>query len=195
MFENAAGYDHYMGRWSQMPARLFIDFARLPDRGTILDLGCGTGSLSLIMTTVRPNCRIIGIDRSPEFVSFARNRVAASGVQFQAADAQSLPFSSGAFDSVMSLLVFNFIPDPTKALAEACRVTRRGGSVLAAVWDYSVGMRMLRAFWDTAVKLDPSADRLHERHMPLCQPGQLAELWRSGCLHFLIRRLEIAWLR
>jgi SAM-dependent methyltransferase len=182
MFENAAGYDHYMGRWSQMAARLFIDFARLSDRGTILDLGCGTGSLSLIMTAVRPNCRIIGIDRSPEFVSFARNRVPASSVQFQVADAQSLPFSSGAFDSVMSLLVFNFIPDPTKALAEACRVTRRGGCVSAAVWDYSLGMRMLRAFWDTAVKLDPSADRLHEKHMPLCQPGQLAELWRSGGL-------------
>ena len=174
MFENAVGYDHFMGRWSQMAARLFIDFARLPDHGAILDLGCGTGSLSLVMTTVRPNCRIMGIDRSPEFVSFARNRVLARGVQFQAADAQSLPFPSGAFDSVVSLLVFNFIPDPTKALAEACRVTRRSGCVSAAVWDYSVRMRMLRAFWDTAVKLDPSADRLHEKHMPLCQPG-----WRN----------------
>jgi len=182
MFENAAGYDHFMGRWSQMAARLFIDFARLPEHGTILDLGCGTGSLSLAVTAVRPNCRITGIDRSPEFVSFAQTRVAASGVQFKAADAESLPFLRGAFDSVVSLLVFNFIPDPAKALAEACRVTRRDGGISAAVWDYSGGMRMLRAFWDTAVKLDPSADRLDEKHMPLCRPGQLAELWRSGGL-------------
>ena len=182
MFENAAGYDHFMGRWSQMAARLFIDFARLPDHGTILDLGCGTGSLSLAVMAVRPNCRITGIDRSPEFVSFAQTRVAASGVQFQAADAESLPFLRGAFDSVVSLLVFNFIPDPAKALAEACRVTRRDGSISAAVWDYSGGMRMLRAFWDTAVELDPSADRLDEKHMPLCRTGQLAELWRSGGL-------------
>jgi ubiquinone/menaquinone biosynthesis C-methylase UbiE len=85
-----------------LAASLFIDFARLPDRGAILDLGCGTGSLSLAMTAVRPNCRIMGIDRSPEFVSFARNRAPASGVQFQAADAQSLPFLSVAFDSVAS---------------------------------------------------------------------------------------------
>jgi ubiquinone/menaquinone biosynthesis C-methylase UbiE len=70
----------------------------------ILDLGCGTGSLSLAMTAVRSNCRIMGIDRSLEFVSFARNRAPASGVQFQAADAQSLPFLSGAFDSVASFL-------------------------------------------------------------------------------------------
>jgi hypothetical protein len=41
---------------------------------------------------------------------------------------------------------------------------------------------MLRAFWDAAVKLDPSADHLHEKHMPLCRAGQLAELWRSGGL-------------
>ena len=92
IFGNAAGYDRFMGRWSQLAAHLFIDFVRPPDHGAILDLGCGTGSLSLAMTAVRPNCRIMGIDRSPEFVSFARNRVPASGVQFQTADAQSLPF-------------------------------------------------------------------------------------------------------
>jgi SAM-dependent methyltransferase len=182
IFGDAAGYDRFMGRWSRLAAPLFSEFAGLPDHGSILDLGCGTGSLSFVMAAVRPNCRIVGIDRSADYVSFARNRVPRSSVQFQTADAQSLPFSSGAFDSVVSLLVFNFIPDPTKALAEAHRVTRRGGSISAAVWDYSVGMRMLRAFWDSAVKLDPSADHLHEKHMPLCRAGQLAELWRSGGL-------------
>ena len=133
IFGDAAGYDRFMGRWSRLAAPLFSEFAGLPDHGSILDLGCGTGSLSFVMAAVRPNCRIMGIDRSPEFVSFARNRLPASGVQFQTADAQSLPFLSGAFNSVVSLLVFNFIPDPTKALAEACRVTRRGGSISAAV--------------------------------------------------------------
>jgi hypothetical protein len=64
IFGNAAGYDRFMGRWSQLAAHLFIDFVRPPDHGAILDLGCGTGSLSLAMTAVRPNCRIMGlIDR------------------------------------------------------------------------------------------------------------------------------------
>jgi ubiquinone/menaquinone biosynthesis C-methylase UbiE len=91
MFGDAAGYNRFMGRWSQLAAPVFIDFARLSDSGSILDLGCGTGSLSFAIAAVRPNCRVIGIDRSLEFVSFAQNRAPASGVQFQTADAQSLP--------------------------------------------------------------------------------------------------------
>ena len=135
IFGEAAGYDRFMGRWSRLAAPLFSEFAGLPDHGSILDLGCGTGSLSFVMAAVRPNCGIVGIDRSADYVSFARNRVPRSSVHFQTADAQSPPFSSGAFDSVVSLLVFNFIPDPTGALAEARRVTRRGGNAVASRWD------------------------------------------------------------
>jgi hypothetical protein len=44
------------------------------------------------------------------------------------------------------------------------RVTRPGGVVAAAVWDYGDGMEMLRAFWDEAVALDPASEPRDERH-------------------------------
>ena len=57
------------------------------------------------------------------------------------------------------MLVLNFVPDPAAALDQMIRVTRPGGVVAAAVWDYGDGMEMLRAFWDEAVALDPAAAR------------------------------------
>jgi hypothetical protein len=67
-------------------------------------------------------------------------------------------------------------------MAELRRVTRPGGTISAAVWDYGDGMQMLRIFWDAAVALDPSAERLDEKHMPLCRGGELAELFRTAGL-------------
>jgi methylase of polypeptide subunit release factors len=70
MFGDAAGYNRFMGRWSQLAAPVSIDFARPSDSGSILDLGCETGSLSFAIAAVRPNCRIIGIDRSARVCLF-----------------------------------------------------------------------------------------------------------------------------
>jgi hypothetical protein len=43
-------------------------------------------------------------------------------------------------------------------------------------------MRMLRAFWNAAVRIDPSAEKLDERHMRLCRSGELAQFWKEGGL-------------
>ena len=84
-----------------------------------------------------------------------------------------------SFDATISLLVINFIPDPSQALREMIRVTRPGGVVAAAVWDYDEGMEMLRTFWDEAIALDPSSEARDERHMPFSRAGELADLWRE----------------
>ena len=78
--------------------------------------------------------------------------------------------------------MFNFIPDPKKALSELRRVTKSRGRISAAVWDYGAGVRMLRTFWDAAVQIDADADKLDEKHMPLCRSGELSTLWRQGGL-------------
>src|SRR5688572_5560734 len=68
---------------------------------------------------------------------------------------------------------------PCSAAAEMTRVTRRRGTVAAAVWDYGEGMEMLRVCWDTVVALRPNDAEKDERHMRLCRHGELATLWRS----------------
>jgi SAM-dependent methyltransferase len=182
MFADARAYERFMGRWSGLAAPLFVEFAGIPDQGEVLDIGSGTGSLALTIARLRPHCRVEGIDLSREYIEFARARTRNPRVRFETGDAQNLPFATGTFDAAASLLVFNFIPDPAKALSEARRVTRVGGSISAAVWDYGDGMRMLRIFWDAAVALDSSAGRFDEKRMPLCRKGELSELWARGGL-------------
>ena len=43
-------------------------------------------------------------------------------------------------------------------------------------------MRMLRTFWDAAVYIDPAAEKVDEKHMPLCRAGELSDLWSRGGL-------------
>ena len=132
------------------------------------------------VAAVAPSSAIIGIDPAAAQIAYAQKRHPGEGlVRFEVGDAQQLRFFGGTFDRTLLLLALNFIPDPSKALAEMIRVTRAGGSVAAAVWDYGEGMEMLRAFWDEAKALSPAADARDERHMPLCRRGELGTLWRD----------------
>ncbi len=183
MFGDAEAYERFMGRWSGLLAPLLLEFADIPNAGRVLDVGSGTGSLAFVIADRKPRCNVVGIDPSKEYVAYAisRNRVGAR-TSFEAGDAQQLHFGDAIFRSSLSLLVFNFIPDAGKALREVTRVTEPGGRIAAAVWDYGSGMRMLRIFWDAAVSVDPHAEAIDERHMPLCRTGELSDLWRKAGL-------------
>ena len=183
MFGNGEAYDRFMGRWSLLLAPRLVEFADVADAGQVLDIGSGTGALAFAIAQRKERCIVVGIDPSNEYVAYAngRNRFG-KRVSFEAGDAQQLRFKDASFQSCLSLLVFNFIPDPGKALREAIRVTRPGGRIAAAVWDYGSGMRMLRVFWDAIVNLDPEGDALDEKHMPLSRGGELAELWKQARL-------------
>jgi len=183
MFGDAEAYERFMGRWSRLLAPRFLDFTGLPERGRMLDVGSGTGSLAFAATERNRRARVVGIDPSTEYVSYATSRNPfPDRASFEVGDAQQLHFPDADFDAALLLLVFNFIPDPKKALSELRRVTRPGGILSAAVWDYGGGMRMLRTFWDAALHMDPGAGKLDEKQMPLCRAGELAALWRQGGL-------------
>jgi SAM-dependent methyltransferase len=143
------------------------------------DVGSGTGALTAAVAAVAPSSRVIGIDPAAPYVAFAQARHPRVLIRFEVGDGQQLRFFDGSFDRTLSLLVLNFIPDRSKALDEMIRVTRPGGIVASAVWDYGHGMEILRAFWDEAVALNPAADAGDERHMPLSRRGELEALWRA----------------
>lgn len=91
-------------------------------RGRVLDLGCGTGrNLSLYAA----DTRVVGCDVRVELLLAARRR--APGTPLVLASAEALPFPAGAFDTVVSGLVFCSVPDPAQGLAEVRRVLRDDG--------------------------------------------------------------------
>lgn len=178
-FFNAEGYERLMGRWSRRLAPHLLEFAGINDNDHILDVGSGTGSLAMAVVDATLHPEVVGIEPSAAYVEYARKRTADPRVLFDVGDAQNLPYPDASFDKSLALLVINFIPNARRAVAEMRRVTRPGGMVAAAVWDYSEGMTMLRTFWDAAVALDLAAEPRHEGHMPYCRKGQLSALWTA----------------
>jgi len=88
-----------------------------------------------------------------------------------------LPRREDGFDSVVSGLVLNFLPDPAKAVQSMCSRLRPGGMLAAYVWDYANGMPFLDIFWEEAIELDSRAVALNQRELfPLCQPKVLKSL-------------------
>ena len=186
IFSEAQAYERFMGRWSRALAPLLVRFAGVTDGETLLDVGSGTGALAAALASAAPSSRIVGIDPSAPYVAQAQARHGGPRVSFEVGDAQRMRFEAAAFDRTLSLLVVNFIPDADRAIIEMTRVTRRGGTVSAAVWDYGDGMGMLRVFWDEAITLKPDLAAKDERHMPFCRPGELAALWRRHGLQNVV---------
>ena len=92
------------------------------------------------------------------------------------------PTRTARFAASVAQLVLNFVPDPREALAEMRRVTRLGGTVAAAVWDFRGGLVYQRMFWDTAAVLDRAAATARDRlfSAPLALPNGLSELFAGA---------------
>jgi ubiquinone/menaquinone biosynthesis C-methylase UbiE len=172
---DAAGYEQLMGRWSQKLAPLFIDFAGLADGERILDVGCGTGSLTFALAGSAGLAEIAAIDYSPVFVEEASRRNTDPRVKIQQADACALPFGDASFDRALALLVLHFVPETEKAVAEMRRVVRPGGTVAAVVWDHLGGMPGMRMMVDTVAALSEGGRQLRSRYLfqPMMQPGEM----------------------
>ena len=193
MFEVGRIYEQRMGSWSKLLAPSFIEFVGV--RGEVLDVGCGTGSLTFAAAENKHVSRVVGLDASTGFIEFARSRVMDDRVSFEIGDAQNLPFPDGSFDSCLSSLMISFIPDAPKAVGEMCRVTRSGGVVGTCMWDNGGGMQVFQVIWDAAIALDPRAEAFREKHLPLGSRDELSSLWAGAGLqnietHALIIPLE-----
>lgn len=100
----------------------------------ILDLGCGTGSTTLLLKQAFPNAAVTGLDLSPYMLAVAQDkaRLADVTIDWQQGAAESTPFASASFELITASLLFHETPpEITQAiLAECYRLLAPGGQVL-----------------------------------------------------------------
>ncbi len=187
-------YEPYVGRWSRLVAREFLDWLSVAPGSHWIDVGCGTGALSQTILQAAAPGQVKGIDHSDDFITHAREYVQDSRASFEVGDAQALPDETASYDAAVSGLMLNFIPQPERAVSEMTRVVKTGGTIAAYVWDYAGKMQLMRHFWNAAVALDPNAFNLDEgRRFLLCQPKPLTELFQSiGFKDVEVRAIDIA---
>jgi SAM-dependent methyltransferase len=168
-------YARHVGRYVPQLATALVRLSEVQPGQRVLDVGCGPGGLTRVLAEVVGAESVAAVDPSEPFVDACR--AAVPGADVRVAAAEELPFGDGEFDAALSELVVNFMSDAEAGVREMRRVTRRGGVVSSAVWDYAGEMRMLRIFWDAALALDPSAPD-EGRTMRYCSPDELEALWR-----------------
>ncbi len=113
----------------------FVDLAHLEAGESVLDVGCGTGTLAIVSKRrVGPKGTVHGIDASPEMIARAGEKAKKAGVEvfFKQGVVEALPFPDAHFDAVLSTLMLHHLP---RKLREQCarevrRVLKPGGRVL-----------------------------------------------------------------
>jgi SAM-dependent methyltransferase len=140
-----------------------------------------------------PHAQVVGLDISETYIAYAQN-VRQPNLRFELGDAARLAYPDASFDAVLSQLALNFIPDYRGAAQEMTRVTRRGGIIVAAIWNFRGGLVYQRLLWDSIAGMDPAAATVRDRLFshPLGIGGGLESLWTEiGLIQAESRSLTI----
>jgi len=136
-FSDGAAYERFMGRWSRKVGKAFLTWLQPPRGAHWLDVGCGTGILTQLISASFTPASVIAVDPAQSQIAHARGASTQTKADFRLADAQELPFPDESFDVVASSLVLNFVPNRERAMCEMRRVARPGGLVAVCVWDFA----------------------------------------------------------
>lgn len=116
--------------------RMTVDHALIKPGDSVLDVGCGTGEVTLLAKTRANDGKVYGIDPAPEMIAVARKKAARRELEidFRVGVIESLPFADASMDVVTSSLMMHHLPDDLKVrgLAEIYRVLKPGGRLLIA---------------------------------------------------------------
>jgi len=122
----------YLGRETNFKSRL-VSQAGLEKGHQALDIGCGTGTLTIMIQQACPDCEVIGLDGDPAILTVARRKIEHTGqnIRLVYGTADSLPFPDGTFDRVFISLVLHHLSleDRNHAIKEILRILKRGGEV------------------------------------------------------------------
>jgi ubiquinone/menaquinone biosynthesis C-methylase UbiE len=139
--------------------RQLLEPAHLRRGETVLDVGCGTGTLAILAKQqVGQTGSVTGVDASKPMIKRARKKATRAGeeVTFLAELAEALPFADATFDVVLSTVMLHHLPKRTRraGVREMRRVVKPGGRVLLVDFIRS-GKRGLLAHFHRHGRVDP----------------------------------------
>ncbi|MDX6312799.1 MAG: hypothetical protein QOF44_2263 [Streptomyces sp.] len=129
----------------------------------VLDLGCGTGSLSLL--AAEQGHRVTAVDRSARMVELARAKLAGTGARVLVGEAAEPPVGEGRFDVVLVRHVLWALPDPAEALRRWAGLLRRGGRMV-----------LVEGRWGESEPVGIRADTLAELAAPVAESVRIEQL-------------------
>lgn len=131
IYGDPRGVKNFFDKRVNVNKRAHYGLGRFPSNGTVIDVGCGPGVLSIL--AARKGLRVIGLDFSYEMVAFARRKAQELGVEscsFLVGDSQELPFRTGSVDGILNYANLSHINDPERCLADMARVASPDGRVI-----------------------------------------------------------------
>jgi ubiquinone/menaquinone biosynthesis C-methylase UbiE len=161
----------------QASKQLMLERTALSSGTAVLDVGCGPGDDLFDMAEhVGPAGRLVGLDASEVMTAEARRRARERRlpVTFEVGEVTALPFTDGTFDVCRAARLLEHVADPSGALAEMARVTRREGRIVAFDFD-----------WDTLIIDHP--DRQTTRDVVLSYSDSIQNGWIGRQLPRLVR--------
>lgn len=131
-------YDAFLGPMFFEPyASDIAKRLKVPDRGSVLELACGTGILTRKLQEALPStARLVATDLNDPMIDFAARKFKKSKrLEWKQVDATTLPFEDESFDVVVCQFGLMFVPDKVTAIRETYRILKRGGRFVFSVWD------------------------------------------------------------
>jgi SAM-dependent methyltransferase len=181
MFEaGAVAYDRLIGRYAGRLAKAFAHVAGVAPPQRALDVGSGPGALTGELVRRLGAEHVAAVDPSEAFVAEFRRRY--PDVPVQLGTAEALPYADASFDVALAQLVLHFVQDADAAAGELRRVLVPGGIGGGCVWDFTGGMRVLRAFWDAALAITPDAPD-EATHLHFGEEGEIARQLEASGFH------------
>ncbi|MEN3368661.1 MAG: 2-polyprenyl-6-hydroxyphenyl methylase / 3-demethylubiquinone-9 3-methyltransferase [Verrucomicrobiota bacterium] len=134
----AAREDRTLRPWHRTVLKLLPDLNGL----SVLEIGCGSGSFSLLLAARYPEAKITAVDFSERAIEAAldRQRQAGTRIEFMVKDAQRLTFPDGRFDFVFSCECLEHLPEPGRMCQEIARVLKPRGEWILTTENYFNGM-------------------------------------------------------
>jgi ubiquinone/menaquinone biosynthesis C-methylase UbiE len=151
--DDALNYDSYLGPLLFEPSSIeFLSRLNYSAVGSILELAAGTGRMTKhLREYVDPATKITVTDINGDMLRLAKNKLNDSGLDFQLADIQDLPFPDHSFDLVLCQYGLMFLPDKQKGFREVFRVLKPGGRFVFSTWDSTRNIPLLNLIFDESI--------------------------------------------